>query len=67
MPRLPDRELESILSDEIDEEDALLRHVFGDDERPPQGLHQQGWRQSEEEQEWYSDWMYPRSLEAEDA
>lgn len=44
-PRPSERELRELGRDFFDEEDeALLEHVLGDDERPPQGLHQRGFK-----------------------
>lgn len=40
---------------------ALLEHVLGDD-RPPQGLHQHGFQQTEEEQDWFVEWRYGPDL-----
>lgn len=48
MPKASDREIEESLDREgaiLDDEDhALIDHILNDDGLPPQGLHQQGWK-----------------------
>lgn len=60
------REVEQELAAFDDEDRALLEHVFGDD-RPPQGLHQHGFKPfgepTREEDEWADDYLYPSSGE----
>ena len=48
----------------LDEEDeALIRHIMCDDDRPPQGLHQGGYKPFHpvpmEEEGWTFDYLYP--------
>lgn len=44
MPRLTSHEIDEIFADEFDSYDeALIRHVSGMDDEPPQGLHRGGW------------------------
>lgn len=51
MPKPTQRELEEELDLPDREDEALLRHIFEEDVTPPQGLHQQGHKPLDNEDE----------------